>query len=706
MTNSRDDRTENTAYGSPRAVVQAGTVHGGIHIASSAGLSAPVPRQLPLSATGFVDRATHLRRLDALAEEAQVRVPVAVLSGPPGVGKTALAVHWAHSARTRFPGGCLYVGVHAHAPGPRAEASQALDSLLRALGAPPDRIPLSLDGRSALYRTETDGRRLLIVIDDVLAPAQVRPLLPASPGCMVVVTSRGSLPGLVAREGAHRLSLDVLPMADSVALLRNTVGPRVDAESGAAHDLAEHCARLPLALRVAAERLIDRPGASLSDLVTELAAEESRLDTLSEEDELSDLRAVMSASYLALDDETARFFRVLGVHPGAELSSGAASALTGTRQAAARRFLDRLTRAHLVERVREDRYRLHDLVRLYAVERVEAEGGPQERSEAVGRVARWYTHAAARAQTAEHPHFPVVPGYEPPDDLPSFSSLGEALVWFEQERTNLLAATGAAFDLGHLEIAWRLPVSVYPLFELHRHWEQWCDLHGIGLRAAENAGSVFGAARNHLGMGDALWLSGNLDAAVRHYRAALSAGREVEDPWVEGFSLRQLGTVLWQRGEREDGTAVRYIKRAVAVFREAGEERGAAMGLLGLAEIGADLEYWDEAFDHCRSAIAVFEEIGAAWSTAWARCTLGRVLTATGRADRAVAEYAAAVREFEVREDPDSRAVALIGWGEAHLALGEPARAGEMWRAALEYLRDRDDPRADGLAERLAALER
>jgi tetratricopeptide (TPR) repeat protein len=684
-------------------MVQAGVVHGDVHIASGPARSTAVPRQLPLAVTGFVDRTAHLRQLDALARETATGVPVAVLAGPPGVGKTALAVHWAHGARHLFPDGDLYTSVHGHAPGPRAEASQALDAILRALGVPPERIPLDLDGRSALYRSEVNGKRLLVVIDDVLNPAQVRPLLPASPGCMVMVTSRSTLPGLVAREGARRLALDVLPMADSVTLLRSTVGARVDSEPRAAHDLAEHCARLPLALRVAAERLLDRPDAALSDLVRELAAEESRLDALAEEDELSDLRAVMTASYQALDEGTARFFRRLGLHPGPEFSGGAAAALTGAPRTETRRLLDRLVRANLVERPREDRYRLHDLVRLYAVERVRAEEGPEAAGEAVGRAARWYTHAAARAQLVEHPNFPVVPGDGRPGELPGFGSVGEALAWFETERANLVAVERAALDHGHHDTAWRLPATIYPLFELHRHWHEWRDLHAIGLRAAENAGSAFGLARNHLGMGDALWVLGDLDAAVRHYESALESNREAGNPWVEGFALRQLGVVAWQRGERDE-TAAEQVERAIAVFRESGERRGAAMGLLSLADFGADLGRWDEALDHSRAAIEDFEAVGADWSVAWARCTLGRCLTGSGRAGEAVTEYRQALRVFEERDDRDSRAVALLGLGDARAELGDAAAAREAWNAALEYLRDHDDPRADGVAERLGRL--
>ncbi|WP_017569709.1 ATP-binding protein [Nocardiopsis halotolerans] len=701
MTDTDNDKTTNTVQGNPAALVQTRAVHGDVHIVS--GLTQPpasIPRQLPLPATGFVDRTAHLRQLDALAREAGTGVPVAVLAGPPGVGKTALAVHWAHQARDRFPDGDLYANVHGHVPGPRAEAAQVLDAILRALGVPPDRIPLDVYGRSALYRSEINDKRLLVVIDDVLDAAQVRPLLPASPGCMVVVTSRSTLPGLVAREGAQRFPLDVLPIEDSVSLLRSTVGARVDSEPRAAHELAEHCARLPLALRVVAERLLDRSDAALSDLVAELATEESRLDALAEEDELSDLRAVMTASYQDLHTDTARFFRLLGLHPGPEFSPGAAAALTDTSLPETRRLLDRLTRANLVERPREGRYRLHDLVRLYAVERVDAEEGRKAKSEAVGRVARWYTHAAARAQLVEHPNFPVVPGEEQPHELPEFASVQNALAWFETERTNLLAVARAAQERGHHDTAWRLPASVYGLFELHRHWHEWRDLHAIGLRAADDADDAFGSARNHLGMGDAQWLLGDLDAAVQHYGFALASNRQAGDSWVEGFALRQLGVVAWQRGERGDDT-VKHVERAITVFKKTGEQRGEAMGLLSLADFGADLGRWDEALDHCRMAITKFEAIGDVWTVAWSRCTLGRVLTGSGHATEAVAEYRKAITVFEERDDADSRATALLGLGGAHAEQGDAAQAREALGAALDYLRDHDDPRAREISQRL-----
>ena len=590
--------------------------------------------------------------------------------------------------------------MHGHAPGPRTQASQVLDTILRTFGIASDRIPLDLDGRSALYRSEVHGKRLLVVIDDVLDPAQVRPLLPASPGSMVVVTSRSTLPGLVARDGAERLRLGVLPLADSVDLLRVTVGARVDSEREAARSLAEHCACLPLALRVAAERLIDRPDTALADLVEELAAEVSRLDSLAEEDELSDLRAVMAASYQGLDTGAARFFRRLGLHPGPEFSTAAASALADVSNTEARRLLEHLCRANLVERPRVDRYRLHDLVRLYAVERVRAEDGHIAASESIGRLAQWYTHAASRAQLADQPHFPVAPGGEPPRDLPDFTSLEEALSWFETERTNLIAVTEAAQEHGHHDTAWRLPASVYPLFEAHRHWHAWVDLHRVGLRAAEHVQDPSGLARNHLGMGDAMWLQEDLEAAEHRYRAAL----ESSDAWVQGFAHRQLSLVSWQRGERGPD-AVRRVDLSRTIFREVSERRGEAMSLLSLADFHADVGRWEEALSHCRAAIDVFEEIGAEWSVSWARTSLGRILTGTGYASDAVVEYRAAITVFDEYEDADSRAVALLGLGGAHAELNEAQRAREAWATALDYLRDHGDPRTREVEERLRVLD-
>ncbi|GAB3688088.1 ATP-binding protein [Nocardiopsis oceani] len=699
MTDSENRRTTNTVHGSPEALVQTGAVHGDVHIAAEPSRASPVPRQLPLPARGFVDREALQRRLDTLTVQG-AGVPVAVLAGPPGVGKTALAVRWAHHARSRFPDGDLYISMHGHAPGLRAQASQALDTILRTLGVASDRIPLDVDGRSALYRSEVHGKRLLVVIDDVLAPAQVRPLLPASSGSMVVVTSRSTLPGLVARDGAERLHLGVLPLADSVDLLRVAVGARVDSEREAACSLAEHCARLPLALRVAAERLIDRPDTALADLVDELAAEESRLDSLAEEDELSDLRAVMTASYQSLDTEAARFFRRLGLHPGPEFSIAAASALADVSGKEARRLLERLGRANLVERPHVDRYRLHDLVRLYVVERVRVEDGDDTVPEIIGRLAWWYAHAASRAQLADQPHFPVVPGGEPPHELPDFTALQDALSWFETERTNLVAVTEAAQEYGHHDTAWRLPASVYPLFEAHRHWHAWVDLHRVGLRAAEHAEDPFGLARNHLGMGDALWLQEDLEAAEHHYRAAL----ESSDAWVKGFAHRQLSLVSWQRGERGPDV-VRRVERSRAIFREVGERRGEAMSLISMADFQADAGRWEEALIHCREAMDIFEEVGAEWSVAWARCSLGRILTGTGHASDAALEYRAAITVFDQYEDADSRAVALLGLGDARAELKEPQRAREAWSAALDYLRDHDDPRTREVEERLRALD-
>ncbi|MDA8372561.1 MAG: tetratricopeptide repeat protein [Nocardiopsaceae bacterium] len=708
----------NEVRGDAGAVVQAGAVHGDVHITAPAptdGPAAPVPRQLPMAVTGFVNRSAELARLDALLPpsageatgESGTAVVISAIGGAPGIGKTALALHWAHRVRSRYPDGDLYVNLRGHGPGPRLDASEALGSLLQALGVPPGGIPLDLDGRAALYRSRLNDRHMLIVIDDAVSAEQVRPLLPASPGCLALVTSRSTLSGLVAREGAQRMTLDTLTTEEALTLLRNTVGARrVDAEPEAARALVAHCARLPLALRILAERLTARPEAALGDVVADLAAEDRRLDALgTADDELSDVRAVFAASYTALPSDAARLFRRLGPHPGAEFSAAACAASAGLAVREALPLLDRLTAANLLQRTGRDRYRLHDLLRVYAAERFHAEEAPGAGPEVLRLLVHWYLATARNAVQVTTPNFRLVDlpdNGDAPTEPTVFDGTDTALTWFEQERANLVGSVRAALDHRLHDLAWRLPTTAGPLFELHRHWHEWRQLNQWGLEAARALGHRYGQARNLLSLADAEWLLGNTDTALEHYEAALATNQGTGDGWVEGFALRQIGAIRWQRG---DGDAARaLIRRGIDAFRGAGERRGEGMALLSLAECERTVGRFDAALTHCRTAIGIFTEIEDTWTIAWGRCFSAAVLNSSDSRAEALAEYRAAIAVFRDVDDRDSEAVALTGMGEAYTAMGEPDQARAHLGAALDIFTSVDDPRAAEVEALLARL--
>src|SRR3954471_6402096 len=316
------------------------------------------PRQLPAAVRDFTGRAGDLARLDALLDQGGTArsVLVTTITGTAGVGKTTLAVRWAHRVRDRFPDGQLYVNLRGYDPGPPAEPAAVLDGFLRALEVPADQIPPTVEQRSALFRSRTDDRRLLVVLDNARSEEQVRPLLPGSPSSMVVVTSRASLTGLAVGLGAVRVGLDLLPVRDAVALLRTVVGgDRTDAEPDAVADLVERCARLPLALQLVAQRAAARPHVPLAELAAELTDEADRLELLScGSDEFTAVRPVFSWSYHRLATAQAHLFAVLGLHPGPDLGGEAAAALAAVSPARARRQLDDLVEAHLVERAGPD----------------------------------------------------------------------------------------------------------------------------------------------------------------------------------------------------------------------------------------------------------------------------------------------------------------------------------------------------------------
>lgn len=352
-------------------------------LAEGNGNAAAVPQELPGVPAEFTGRKPELAALTGLLNLVGRRglgtVVIGAICGAPGVGKTALAVYWAHQVARQFPDGHLYVSLCGYDPGPPITPAVALAGLLRALGVAGPDIPASQDERARRYRSLVSGRRMLIVLDNAGSAEHVRPLLPGTHGCMTIVTSRSSLAGLVAREGATRLEVDLLPLGDAIRLLRSLIGARVEADPDAAAALAGQCARLPLALRVAAERAAARPAAPLADLVDELADQQQRLDRLDADgDQRSAIREVFSWSCRQLDADTHRAFRLAGLHPSAELDCFALAALTGGTPGRAGQMLESLASASLVQRVQPGRYGLHDLLRAYARELATAAGADNE----------------------------------------------------------------------------------------------------------------------------------------------------------------------------------------------------------------------------------------------------------------------------------------------------------------------------------------
>lgn len=701
------DELNGEAENTTRAVV----AHEGIHSGNAGRKVVRVPRQLPMNVPAFVDREPYLNMLDSLITrnsdgDGGSGVVISAIAGPPGVGKTALALHWAHRVRERYADGDLYVNMRGHGSGTPLDAGQALDGFLRALDVAPQRIPVDTDGRSAMFRSLLSGKRMLIVIDDAVRADEVRPLLPSSPHCLVVVTSRSTLSGLIARDGAIRMVLDFLPPDESIELLKRIVGgERITAEPDCAEVLAARCAYLPLALRIMAERINSQPFATLAEVVEQLEDEWARLDALGfEGDELSDVRAVFSSSYRALPPPAARLFRLLGLHPGAEISTAAAAALAGVETATARRLLDTLTAASLLQPTAAERFRLHDLLRLYAAECAEHDEPQEGRTQAVRRVLSWYLRTVAAAHRVILPSFHDVPmnGYGHDIRPLTFETVDQAMAWFERERLNLIDALRYALRIRCYDVAWRLPAVMYGFFELRSYWSEWHEIHLLGLDAARKAGDAYGEACNYLGLGDANWRLGRLDEAQECYENAAALGEEVRDGWVQGFALRQTGTVLCEQ-ERID-RAVVITRQAIDVFRTAGEQRGEGMAMLSLANCYRALEQYDQALESCLAAIAIFTELRDEWSVAWGNYMVGRAHSDTGDHRQAVAVHSVAREAFQRFGDQRNELLCVMGIAEALDALGDE-EAFTHWRQASQLAGSLDESAtADVLGEITASL--
>lgn len=670
--------------------------------------SAAVPRQLPLVTRNFTGRRADLARLDALltsGPESGSTVVISAIAGTAGVGKTTLALVWAHRVKDLFPDGQLYVNLRGYDPGPPAEPGEVLESFLRALDVPPASIPPDQVARAALFRSIVDGRRLLLVLDNAGSTEQVRPLLPGSPGSLVLVTSRARLDGLAVSVGAVCLTLDVLPVPDAVALLRSLIGPaRADAESRALATLALSCGRLPLALRLAGQRAASRPHLRLADLVDELAVDTRRLDLLSAgEDDYTAVRSVFSWSYRGLPDAQARMLRRLGLHTGPDISAHAAAALADVPLARARGLLDGLAEAHLVEYVRRDRWRLHDLLRDYACEQaMVGEPGP-ERLAAVRRLAGFYTHTAAAANQLLHPGRRATPagGVPPPREPAPVRRYEEALAWCESERANLVAVTRSAAEHGLAEAAWQLPNSLWSFYYTRKYWADWETVCTIGLRAARSRGDLDGQSVMLSALSTVHRDLHRFDDAVDHLRESLELNRRLGDRFGEARMLSNLGDVYL--GMRRYDDALDQSLRALLILREIGDTytEGVALGnvseaYLGLHRYGDALHSFQQVLELCRRIDHRYGE--------------GLTLLHLGEAHLGLRRYAAAIdhltRAARLCRDVGNAQGEGMAWktlGEVHRAAGRPGQARRCWQTARKILSGVGGPEADEIRAKLAA---
>ncbi|GAB2760999.1 AfsR/SARP family transcriptional regulator [Amycolatopsis magusensis] len=651
--------------------------------------AAPVPAQLPAQARGFTAREEELAELDELA-------PVSVITGTAGAGKTALALRWAHRSRERFPDGQLYAELHGYGPDRPADPADVLAGFLRALGADGAALSPVLAERAAKFRTLVAGRRLLIVLDNARTAEQVRPLLPGSGACVVLVTSRDTLTGLVALDGARRLALDRLPAAASLTLLRELTGDRVDAEPAAAAELIDLCARLPLALRIAAESIRDRPARSIEALVEELADERARLDLLDADgDPRAAVRSAFSWSFHHLPPDAARVFRLLGLHPGHDTGEQAVAALADTDLRTARLALGQLRRANLVESSTDGRYAMHDLLRAYAGESAGAD------DEASRRILGWYLHSAIHARAVLDPYArPMWTDAVPaPSNLPVFEHRDAALAWFELERPNLGAAVRDAVARGYPTVAWQLASALLIYFFSCRRWDDWLGTHltalavadppgrahmlnGLGVayddlhdyeraigchveaaRLFEQAGEGLAAAWNQNNLGVAYDNAKRFTEAAASYQDGLRRFRELGDPRGEGYCLNNLGDVLRQLGSFAEAEA--YLREAMSVHRRAADIPARRFTLCTLGDLHRDAGTPERALEAYREALEISRSLGEDWRVARFQARLGSVLHTLGRDGEAREYLREALEVFTRNADPEAvevrRLLAKIG---------------------------------------------
>lgn len=600
---------------------------------SVAPVTAAVPQQLPADTSGFVGRTAELAQLGVLAG-GESRIVLVV--GPAGAGKTALAVHWAHQAAVDFPDGQLFLSMRGFDPGQQVSAAEALPSLLQALGQPVEEIPVDMDAQAALYRSRLAGRRVLVLLDNVASPAQVRPLLPGAAGCLVVVTSRDRLGGLVALDGANRISLDELRADESWCLLAHRVGmARLCAEPDAATQLAVRCGHMPLALSIAGARLADQEHHTIKEFVAELA-DRGRLARLrAHGDEHAEVRTALDLSYQALPVGAQRMFRLMSLAPSCGLHSAAAGALAGVGEAEAEDLLDAIAQVHLVTEVRAHRFACHDLLLEYAAERAVAEDRPEELRLATARFVEYYLASVTEAtrvgrlRGTELPYDRTAPGVAGA----SFDNESAAFAWLDDSWDEITAVISWFAEDDPHPVSWLLVAVLRDFMHHRRPLAEWIRIATTGLTAARRAEDLSGQAAMRLSLGHARWRLTELSAAKDDYEQALALSRQAGWRKGEADALRGLGVTLEQLGQPRE--ALSRYQASVELDRVLGDSFGEVTGLNNLSSayhLLGELAHAEECLSTC---VGLAERNGTDYLVALTLVNLALVYQEQGRLDDA-----------------------------------------------------------------------
>jgi tetratricopeptide (TPR) repeat protein/DNA-binding SARP family transcriptional activator len=650
-----------------------------------------VPAQLPPDVFGFTGRDKELRQLDAVLATIGAQstaVVISAVAGTAGVGKTTLAVHWAHRVSSGYSDGQLYIDLRGYDPDPPVTPADALAVLLRGLGVDGAMLPAELTNRASLYRSLTAGRRLLIVLDNANSVEQVRMLLPGTASCLVLITSRDDLAGLVARDGARRIDLDLLPMQDAVALLGKLIGTRVDAEPDAATLLAERCGRLPLALRIAAELAVTRQAAGIAELVAELADEHRRLDVLAvPADERTDISSVLSWSYRQLASPAARCFRLLGLSGIHDIDSYAAAALTNADLDDAGRLLNVLGRGHLLQYSHTDHYWMHDLLRAYTARLAHRIDSDSDRNAALSRMFDYYVHTAAVAMnvafpSARHRRPPLPAPHTPSPPLPGRA---QALAWLDQQLPNLVTVTAHTARYGWPDHAHNLAATLWLYLIAAGRYPEAMSVHrhALDVARAQADRTREAAALNNLGRICDEW--GRYEESLTYQEQALGIYAELGDQAGLATASSSLGALYGRRGRQAEGFS--YQQRALDIFRELGDRFGESIALTKLGNLCGHTGDYRQALTYYQQTLAIQGDTGDRWVRTGTLIDIGIIQVRLGLYDDAITSYRQALDSACHDENPSAEARARLDLAGIYHRRGLHDQAVDHQQRALNIAR-------------------